>query len=297
MKKFDPAARGSDTPRSLGQYLARKLGAGVVSLLRLNGGGFFSTEVVQQIQSVCRIETEFGDILCRGGHGRLRWRAETFYTEEPQTVEWLGRIGPDAVFWDVGANVGLYSLYPAKKVGCRVLAFEPEAQNFALLMENISLNGLQEYVRAANIPLTRKFGVGTLLAHELTKGGAHNSFISGDPETGQETCSRRVKQVQFGVSMDELVFEHGFDCPSHVKIDVDGIEPEIIAGADKVLSHDHMRHLLIEVETNIPEHLAMVTRIKEYGFCLVAQRSNWESREDRTLENTYPMLNMVFEKN
>ena len=89
MTQFDPTAIGSDVPRSRSQYLARTLAAVVVRMLGLNRPGFMSTEIVQQIHPVCTISTRVGPLRCIGGHGRLRWRARTFYTEEPETIKWL----------------------------------------------------------------------------------------------------------------------------------------------------------------------------------------------------------------
>ena len=49
-----------------------------------------------------------------------RFRVETFATKEPETLEWIDCFPDDTVLWDTGANVGLYSVYAAKKKKCRV---------------------------------------------------------------------------------------------------------------------------------------------------------------------------------
>jgi len=299
IKKENPKARGSDVSRSKKQRVARQWAAFVVSLFRLNRGGYLTTEIIQQIQPICRIPTSFGELLCRGGHGRLRWRAETFYTEEPETVKWLDSIKDSDYLWDVGANVGLYSIYAAKQAGCRVLSFEPEAQNFATLIENIMMNGLQALVEPSPLPINREFSLGRLYVHDLTKGGAYNQFDS-DPGAGHIPKSSELvpfSQVQIGVSIDELVERFGFEIPTHIKIDVDGIEPDIIAGAEKTLTHPTCRHLLIEVEIENPIHKEMLRAIEKAGFQLMSQRSNWESRDEKeALAKEYPVTNMIFGK-
>ena len=50
------------------------------------------------------------------------WRYKTLFLKEPETIEWLRALGPDDVLWDIGANVGVYSLYAAIVTGCRVVA-------------------------------------------------------------------------------------------------------------------------------------------------------------------------------
>ncbi|MBI1916534.1 MAG: FkbM family methyltransferase [Planctomycetes bacterium] len=299
MKRYDPSAIGSDIARSRRQYLARRLGALVVRLLRLNSGGFLTTEIVQQIAPVCTIPTAFGVMRCRGGHGRLRWRALTFHTEEPETVKWLETIGADGFLWDIGANVGLYAIYAARYGGCRVLAVEPEAQNFALLIENIVLNGVQDLVIAANLAITDEFGIGKLRVHALTKSGAYNQFsrlagLDRTPRTPEGGTG--IEQVQIGLSLDDLVKKFGYPCPTHIKVDVDGNEPEIIAGGSRVLQEPGCRSVLIEVQRNDPAHLAMVDRLKHWGFTRVSERSNWESRANREREKEHPAVNMIFVK-
>ena len=299
MPKVDPSARGSDIPRSRRQYLARRFGAVVVGALGLNRPGFLSTEIVQQINPILTIPTKFGSIRCKGGHGRLRWRASTFFTEEPETVKWLDSIEGSAILWDVGANVGLYSIYAAKSAGCKVLAIEPEAQNYALLLENIVLNEVQENIEATNLAISNAFGLGKLHLHALTKGGAYHQFSTGStpwssPTDGQVDAP--VSQTQFGASLDDLIIRFHYPCPTHIKIDVDGEEPEIISGATHVLSQDRCASVLIETQRGDPQHASMVERMGELGYRCVSARSNWESRTNREREEEHPVVNMIFVK-
>jgi FkbM family methyltransferase len=285
---IDPSARGSDVARDSRQYYARRLGDLVIGLLGLNRAGFVATEIVQKIAPVCQVSTRKGPLLSRGGHGRLRWRAETFYTEEPETISWLDALTPDDMLWDIGANVGLYSLYAAKVAGCRVLAAEPEAQNFALLMENIAMNGLAERIVATNLAITNATNLGRLAVHAITKGGAYNQFAATDVPPAA------ITQLTMGASIDDLVERFGCPMPTHIKIDVDGNEPDIIAGASKVLADPRCRGLLIEIRTDLPDHMAIVDRLAEFGFKVTSRRSNWDSRENRDRENEYPADNMIF---
>ena len=51
-------------------------------------------------------------------------RAATMLTKQPATIEWIDRFQPGSVFWDIGANVGVYTLYAALRGDTRVVAFE-----------------------------------------------------------------------------------------------------------------------------------------------------------------------------
>ncbi|EMN13016.1 methyltransferase FkbM domain protein [Leptospira borgpetersenii str. Brem 307] len=65
-----------------------------------------------------------------------RFRAMTFSIKEPDTLEWIDQIAENAVFWDIGANVGLYSIYAAKQKNAKVFSFEPSVFNLELLARN-----------------------------------------------------------------------------------------------------------------------------------------------------------------
>ena len=53
------------------------------------------------------------------------YRADTFSTKEPETLSWIDNFNSKSNFWDIGANIGIYSCYAAKKKNCNVYAFEP----------------------------------------------------------------------------------------------------------------------------------------------------------------------------
>jgi tRNA G37 N-methylase Trm5 len=68
--------------------------------------------------------------------------------DEPETIRWLDSMLADEVMWDVGANVGVYALYAAAVKRMRVLAFEPSASSYAVLVRNIEINNLSRQVDA-----------------------------------------------------------------------------------------------------------------------------------------------------
>src|SRR5436305_382256 len=68
------------------------------------------------------------------------WRVDSIRTKEPWTLEWIATFAPGDTLLDVGANVGMYTIWASVTRQARVFAFEPEAQNYALLNRNIQLN-------------------------------------------------------------------------------------------------------------------------------------------------------------
>src|SRR5579862_1661385 len=76
----------------------------------------------------------------------LIFRAQSVLTKETDTIEWIDGFEDGAVFWDIGANVGVYSLYAAVKRQSFALAFEPAPANFYALTRNIHLNRLDHRI-------------------------------------------------------------------------------------------------------------------------------------------------------
>lgn len=302
---YDPAAIGSDVPRSRRQYWMRRFGEGIAGLLGLNGSGALATEIVQAIRPVAEMPTRHGLLRCRAGHGRLVWRARTLLTEEPETIAWLDSLDENDLLWDVGANVGLYSVYAARFRGCRVISFEPEAQNFALLVENIAMNGVGGLCTPACLPLASQPVMGTIDIRYITKGGAYNHFQQAGsandtpyaPES-VETSNQAVplRQLMLGSTLDELVDRHGLEVPTRIKIDVDGLEPDIIAGGTALLGNPRLRSILIELNRNAPRDMEIPRLLESYGFQVASQRSNWASRENTQREHEIPTINVIFNR-
>jgi FkbM family methyltransferase len=306
-KEFDGKAIASDVARSRKQYRMRKVAQALIGAFGLNRPTPLRTEFTQALDPVSEIRTKWGAFKCRAGHGRLVWRAETFFSEEPQTVEWLDRMGPGDVLWDVGANVGMYTLYAAALRKCRVVSFEPEAQNYALLIDNIALNGIEDLCLPANLALSDGHRIGRLRVRYVTKGGAYNTFLArvsaGPGEKLPESFAsaqgyeahRGIEQIMASYSIDELVAKHGLPAPTHLKIDVDGIEPEIVEGARAVLASGSVRSVLIEINRKSPADMAIPGILEGYGYRLTASRSNWDSRADKAFAAETPTENMIFD--
>jgi len=279
----------------------------VVGAFGLNRPGLISTEIVQAIAPVSTIVTPHGPLLSVAGHGRLVWRAQSFYEEEPETVSWLDSLTERDVLWDIGANVGLYALYAAKFRRCRTIAFEPESQNFALLVQNVSLNAVAERCMPVNVAVSEHTGLGTLRVRYLTKGGAYNLFCDGARDKGSDLPEsvRAAESYQafdgfhqgvFGCSVDDLVLKYGLPVPTHMKIDVDGIEPRIIAGAIETIKSPTLKSVVIELNAKSKEDMTVPEIMGRYGFQLVSQRSNWDSRADKTRASDLPADNMIFSR-
>ena len=105
-----------------------------------------------------------------------KWRVDSLFTKEPDTIEWIRGFQAGEVFVDIGANVGMYTIWAAKTRGVRTFAFEPESQNYALLCRNIVMNELSERVVAYCLALSDSAGYSLLHLSQFQLGGSCHSF-------------------------------------------------------------------------------------------------------------------------
>jgi FkbM family methyltransferase len=194
-----------------------------------------------------------------------RWRVESLFTKEPCTIDWIAGFASGEVLVDIGANVGMYTVWAAKTRGARVYAFEPEAQNYAALNRNIALNELGASVKAYCLALSDQGGYSELHLSEIKLGGSCHS-VGEQVDFRHQPMRPAFSQGCIAARLDDLVGAGVVPTPHYIKIDVDGFEPKVIAGAASVLRDPKVRSLLIEVNQNLPDHMAMVKELAALGF-------------------------------
>ncbi|MEQ1500479.1 MAG: FkbM family methyltransferase [Parcubacteria group bacterium] len=187
-------------------------------------------------------------ILILAETGKELKRAKSYETKEPNTLKWImDFIKPDDVFYDIGANIGLYSIFPAVyEPKCRVYSFEPESLNFAKINKNIHLNRLSSKVVAYPIALSSSIKLDKFFINKFRVGNALHSFGKSLDNMKKEFKPDHV-QGSIGFNLDYLVFDLGLEFPNHVKIDVDGIERDVVSGGEKVFSDNRVRSVLVEI--------------------------------------------------
>lgn len=196
----------------------------------------------------------------------LLYRSKTFFSKEPETVRWIESIPRDGVYYDVGANVGLYAILASQY--CRqVYAFEPVAVNYSILNQNLLNNRLDDKVTAYCIAVSDKSGFDTMRLSSGVIGSAHHTFANNKDACHQE-FSPVFKQGAYGISLDELVDTYGLPFPTYLKVDVDGNEWMVIDGAKKMLQDSRLKSILIELNKNLKADDAVVKKITDSGFLL-----------------------------
>lgn len=201
----------------------------------------------------------------------LRARAESILTKEPDTIAWLDTLPRDAVLWDIGANVGVFSLYAAVARGCRVLAFEPAAANFFALTKNIELNGLSDRVTAYCLAVAPASALGVINLDSPALGAAMSQF--GKPGEASRYANGRQPVVQgaAGIMFDDLIARFAAPLPTHVKIDVDGLEWPMLRGGERTFAHPGVRSVMVELSlSHDAERNQAIEWLRGRGLMLVS---------------------------
>ncbi len=134
----------------LKELIARVLRRGTSLLVGTRVGRIVADQaVVEAIGDVVTVDHHGLEMRFAATNWINRFRAETFSSKEPETLEWIDGMPPGSVLWDIGANVGLYSCYAAAARGCRVVSFEPSLFNLEMLARNVYLNGWWSSLSAA----------------------------------------------------------------------------------------------------------------------------------------------------
>jgi len=187
--------------------------------------------------------------VCHGPMEEMRVRS--LLVKEEGTIDWLRQyVLPGEVFLDVGANIGLYSLVAAKRVGAggRVFSIEPHAVNVISLMQNIAANNLQDRINVICTALHNSSGVFEFNYYSLEPGSAMSQL--GETKDGYEQDFVPVmKELKLATSIDDLVARQSMPPPNHVKIDVDGNERLVIEGMMNLLQSP-ARPRSVQVEVN-----------------------------------------------
>jgi len=185
--------------------------------------------------------------------------------KEPEMIYWIENLFQKGdVFFDVGANVGAYALVAAKyhQGGVKVYTFEPSFLNFAQLCRNIALNNCSGTVIALNVALSDKTNLETLNYNNLTAGGALHA-LGEALDYKKEAFTPVFKQAVLSYRMDNLIAQFGLPSPQHIKLDVDGIEYEILQGASKTFSSPELKSVFIEI---LDDDRRIMDYLSEKGF-------------------------------
>lgn len=226
------------------------IGAGLAAVSRIfalpfgrRRGARLMAQLSASAAPLYRLTTPLGLLKFRCPSPEAVKAAARFAYDEPETRVWIETIvKPGDAVWDIGANVGLYTLYTALRTGDagRVLAFEPGASNYAALNANIALNGLSRRIDAYCAAMSDETRVARFHLSNADAGKAGHWFGEG----GGAIEAAGHEQSAIGFSIDGFIAQFGVRAPDHIKLDVDSIEDRILRGGAQALAR--VKSVLVE---------------------------------------------------
>lgn len=194
------------------------------------------------------------------------FRAKTIYSKEPETIMWIDEFGgKKKIFFDVGANIGVYSLYYAKLYASNtknVYSFEAQENNISLLKKNTILNKSNNQIVTLPFALFNKNEINYLIYSQENKYGiAATSFGKKSIFAREKT----YKNLTISFNIDFLINNFIIPKPNLIKIDVDGNELDIVLGAIKTINSKKCQSILIEKGKDIDQiHRLLSKKFKIY---------------------------------
>jgi FkbM family methyltransferase len=244
--------------------IVRAIATNFARLFCLTHAGSWSAEVLRVANETAYTVCDEHEYQFVATSPLLLWRAQTLFTKEPETIAWIRTFLATDIFFDIGANVGTYTIYAASR--CKqVFAFEPEASNYKALNQNIRLNSLGERARAFPFAIAETMRIDSLRLHSTDAGAALHVF-GRNTDFKSDRFVPVFEQGAVAITLDQLVFDLGLPVPTQIKIDVDGLEAEILQGAPRVLARRELRGLLLEINENQKSDVTMVEYLASLGF-------------------------------
>jgi FkbM family methyltransferase len=234
-----------------------------------------ATFMVNELNLTATVQTKKGPILFKCDSETVRIRVREMLRREPDTLDWIETFNPDDVLWDIGANIGVFTLYASFVASARVVAIEPLPQNYLNLIQNLMLNELTDKVMPFCIAISDETVVATfhIPRQANTPGGAGGTFGSRMNNYGH-FLQAEASHSALGYSIDTFIETFDVPFPNHIKIDIDGIQEKVILGSKKTLNDARLKTVMIELQrydtpTARSSSETIIKEIENAGFSCV----------------------------
>jgi FkbM family methyltransferase len=183
--------------------------------------------------------------------------------EQPVLADLLGELRPDDVFYDIGANIGLYACLASQVTDSPVIAFEPHPDNAERLRQNMQHNRAD--ISLFEHALVDENGEAELSITLEKIGSAGHSLVTTADTHGTITISKRHG--------DEFIADNQLPTPTAIKIDVEGTEGAVLNGLSTTLDQPSCRLVYCEVhgdrlEANGHSVAGIQSRLEGHGFAV-----------------------------
>jgi FkbM family methyltransferase len=245
-----------------------KIGQILRTLPDFPGKGIFARTIVapfvkgKNLECIIELKTPGGGKLICNLDDFLPWNLfiyGKYKTETKYEKFMLEKVKESQTVFDIGANIGYYSIQFARLTKGKVFSFEPIANQYSLLSRNIEvnhiLNDIAEKIAISDSNEIKRF------------------YLSENEETG--TSSVEIPTNTFEdvlcTTLDDYCKKNGIESIDLIKIDVEGHELKVLRGMDRLLSGGKIKNIFIEIHTaslnsasSSPEELCSLLQSNDY---------------------------------
>jgi FkbM family methyltransferase len=186
---------------------------------------------------------------------------------ETENLDFIDKMMPNQVYYDLGACEGRFSIYAALK-GLKVLAFEPNKDNYTVLLKNIELNDLTDKIKVFNVGVGETDKRGILQIGQPWPGG-HQKVVKHDSIRGDLGFDFKEEEVIDIISLDSFIVTNNLPIPDKIKIDIDGSEIPFLKGSIKLLENNVVTQLLFELDELDSNYDTVIETLSKIGFKII----------------------------
>jgi len=230
----------------------------------------------------------------RSNGPQSRSRSKTSLEKEKNTIEWIDGFEENSNFLDIGAHMGIFSIYASIKRMCNVVAVEPCLGNLSTLNYNIILNNLQNKIFICPNAVSDETKVDKFFV-SLGKEKNFRDLAAGFPKKAITNRGEKMLNAYSHaanlIKLDDLYDKFG---PfNNIKIDIDGNELDLVNGAKKTLSNLELKSILIELNEKDESFEKIIQIVKSNSFKINEYLTNKSYVSTKRSSKIY---NIIFER-
>lgn len=229
---------------TLPNQILRTFSSLIINLFLLKYLDFFRNILLQKLISCTLINVNSIKIFLKDGNERLYLFNKVSFVIEKDLVNWIDSFNKKDIFYDIGSNVGMFSIYAAKKK-IKCFCFEPHYSNLETFLYNVRLNNVQNNIVILPVLLSNKSKITKFFLRDLTPSAGKNEiahsrskYIIGEKinynsqniNIGRNILNSALTINTCADTLDNIIDNYKLRRPTKVKIDVDGAELLILNG-------------------------------------------------------------------
>jgi len=220
-------------------------------------------------------------VIClRADNLITHFRSNLFFVKEKEVRYFIDeKLKKDQIFFDIGANIGVFSIYSAVRKNALVYSFEPEYSNLFILKENILINRLYNNIFPYSLAIGKNNNLTNLHIADSTPGAAVSSISNEKIKTTDEGYQVVWKEGVVEMKLDDICNQLNI-IPNMLKIDTDGNENNVLMGSENVLKNKKLRFIIMEKPSNEKNRISAYEILKKNDYKEInidnSRNSFWE---------------------